>query len=41
MMNLRLHSYLDRVPLSPSLKFYGLKNVMKLEGCQENFKVTL
>ena len=41
MMKLRLKNYLDRVLPPPSLKFCGLKNVMKLGGCQENFKVTL
>ena len=41
MINLRFQSYLNRVPPAPSLKFCGLKNVMKLGGCQENFKVTL
>ena len=41
MIKLRLQNYLDRVPFPPSLKSCGLKNVMKLGGCQENFKVTL
>ena len=41
MFKLRVYIYLNRVPFPPSLKSCGLKNVMKLGGCQENFKVTL
>ena len=41
MIKLRLQNYQNRVPFPPSLKSCGLKNVMKLGGCQENFKVTL
>ena len=40
-IKLTLLNYLNRVPFPPSLKSCGLKNVMKLGGCQENFKVTL
>ena len=41
MSKLRVYIYINHVPFPPSLKFCGLKNVMKLGGCQENFKVTL
>ena len=41
MYNLSVYIYLNRVLFPPSLKSCGLKNVMKLGGCQENFKNTL
>ena len=41
MYKLSVYIYLNRVPFPPSLKYSGLKNVLKLGGCQENFKVTL
>ena len=41
MYKLRLPNFPDRVPSLAIAKSYGIRNSIKLEGFQENFKVTL
>ena len=41
MYKLCVYICLNRVPFPPSLKFCGLKNVMKLGGGRPNFEITL
>ena len=41
MYKFRVHIYMIRVPFDVFQKSYGFKNLVKLEGWQTNFKITL